>query len=143
MKTKASSGLDGFWVAEIGLCITYFCLGLWEFKTGWDNPRQLGWVQGGTVYMIGMVACGWLAWSRRNTGRNALLCILLVAQLAELTQRGYAWWKAEEKAEWPLANSILALVMLALIIWEARSARKAAAREAACEEKLFESDDTP
>lgn len=140
---QSASGLDGFWAAEMGLCITYFCLGLWQFQTGWDNPKQIGWIQGGAVYMIGMLACAWLAWIRRNTQRNTFLHILLIAQLSEATQRGYAWRAHEEGAEWPMANSILAIIMLALILWEAHSARKAAAKDAACEQKFFELDDKP
>jgi len=141
-KQKAS-GLEGFWAAELGLCITYFCLGLWELLKGLDNPRLLGWIPGGLVYMIGMLACSWLVWLRRDTRRNAFLHILLFVQLAEVTQRGCAWWADEKDANWPVANSVLAIAMVILVVWEARSARKAAAREADCEQKLFELDDTP
>ena len=135
------ASLDGFWAVEIGLCITYFCLGLWEFRTGWNNSGQVGWVQGGAVYMIGIPPCVWLAWRWRDTWRNALLHILLVSQLAEITQRGWAWRAGQDRAEWPWINSIFAILMLVFIVWEACRARKDATKEAECEQRHFEPDD--
>ncbi|GEM_PF-2256870 len=140
---RTNPGLDGFWGAEVGICVGYFCLGIWEFRTGLDDLGLLGWTQGGAVYMIGMLGCSWKAWRRRNSRRTAFFHILLVAQLAEVTQRGCAWWAGEKEAKWPVAYSVLAIVMVILIIWETRSARKAAAKEAACEQKFFELDDKP
>ena len=133
--------LKRIWSIEIVLCLAYFFLGCWEFQTGLANPRHIGWVQGGSVYILGSIGCIWLVLRRRHTGRNALPYILLLAQLEAVTTRGIAWWNNEGNADWPIANSLAAAFIVILILWEEYGARKATP-ETGFEEKSFESDDT-
>jgi hypothetical protein len=131
-----------FSILELGICLGYFYLGYFEVTTAWDNPRHVGWIEGGSIYMLGAVLCAIMVWHRRKTSGSALLYILLLPQLAQVTQGGLAWASGNENAPWPTANSLLLVFVLALIAWEWRSTRKFTAEESLVEEKLFEPNDS-
>ena len=140
---QSSSVLDGFWGAELGLCISYLYIGCLNFQRGWNNPGDAGGIEGGTIYIIGALVCSWLAWRRRNSKHNAFLFIIFFALLAHSTEDCFKWLAKEKGAGWPLTGCILTVFCLAMILWEALSHRKSIARDAACEQKRFDMDNHP
>lgn len=130
-----------FSILEMGICFGYFCLGYFEVTTAWANPRHVGWIEGGSIYMLGAVLCAMMVWHRRNTSGSALLYILLLPQLAQVTQGGLAWASGKEDATWPTANCLLLVFVLALIAWEWRTTRKFTTEESRVEEKYFQPND--
>ena len=137
------SVLDGFWGAELGLCIAYLYIGCLDLQTGWNNPGDAGGIEGGTIYIIGALVCGGLAWRRRNSKRNAFLFIMFFALLAHATEDCFKWLAKEKGAGWPLTGSILTASCLAMIVWKALSHRKSIACGAACDQKRFDMDNHP
>ena len=128
-------------VIESMLAIFVFGQGAWMAHLAWNNSRHVGWIPSGAILMTGMIACAYLVWMRRSTERSTLVPIMFTMQLANFVEGILKWRAKEEDAEWPTINCVLAVLFLALIVWEELSQKKSAAKDSDRESKWFDEED--
>lgn len=126
---------------ESVLAIFVFGQGAWMAHLGWNNPRHVGWIPSGAILMTGMIACTYLVWRRRGTERSTLGPIMFTLQLAQFVEGILKWRAKEEGAVWPTLSCVLAVLFLALIVWEEITHRKDAAKDSIRESKWFDEED--
>lgn len=126
---------------ESMLAIFVFGQGAWMTHLGWNNLRYVGWIPSGAILMTGMIVCGYLVWRRRGTERSTLVPIMFTMQLAQFVEGILKWRAKEEGAVWPTVHCVLAVLFLALIVWEAITHRTEAAKDSTRESKWFDEED--
>ncbi len=123
------------------VAICFFGAGARMAHSGWNSPGHVGWIPSGAILMTGMIVCAYLVWRRRGTERSTLVPIMFTLQLAQFVEGILKWLAKEEGAVWPTVHCVLAVLFLALIVWEAITHRTEAAKDSTRESKWFDEED--
>jgi peptidoglycan/LPS O-acetylase OafA/YrhL len=139
--------MPGLLVAELGLCITYLWLGVWQLRMAWDKPIHVGWVESAFFKIFGSIFCGWLSWKRRDGSRpGAFNFIILLGGGGSFVQDVLQWRASKEGAQFPTLTLFLIVFLIALIVWEwriAKASNKADGNATDYEDAKFEEEDKP
>ena len=140
-KVDKGAGIPGFWAAEMGLCLAYFCLGIWTLNGALQHPGFVGELPSSLVLLIGSMGCAFFTWKRRNSARGSLHLIVYLSILASFVEDVLEWHAEVEGSGFPSLGLGLIVTMITVEIWLASRQRRIRQGDNPEDTRVFEEED--